>query len=409
MDKFGYPTNIKQIGDVDENLRIYIEDYVYSYLLQYAEAGGNEERIAALVGRCMLIDGQTVLFINGAIQGKYSENEKGIVTFSNKCNEYIENQIDKYFKGLEVVGWLQSQPNYGNFLSASYAKYHIDNFKKPYQVMLVADPIEKINSFFIWNNDKTDIMEAKGFFIFYDKNKNMHNYILDNKIVKFNQTAPIETKEQPIDEFIEDRYVGPVEPTASNVNRTPKFENISQAKNKTNFKQLSTPVAGFLFVITILMGANLLSSNTRINRLEGDITNIRTAYNELVTYINDQGTQPVFASNTAPNENITQTEVVVEPVSQTPQTAKETSTEEETQTTEQTTDVDETQTAQETSNKTSSQTLQTYTVRQGDSLIGICREVYGSDKMMDTLMEANNITDANKIYYGMVIKLPEQK
>ncbi len=118
MDNFGYPANVKQIGDVDENLRIYVEDYVYSYLLHYAESAGNEERIAALVGRCMLIDGQTVLFINGAIQGKYAETDKGILTFSDKTNKYIDSQIDKYFHGLEIVGWLQTQPNYGNFLSA---------------------------------------------------------------------------------------------------------------------------------------------------------------------------------------------------------------------------------------------------------------------------------------------------
>ncbi len=53
-------------------------------------------------------------------------------------------------------------------------------------------------------------------------------------------------------------------------------------------------------------------------------------------------------------------------------------------------------------------TSRTYTIRQGDSLISICREVYGNDEMMDILMEANNITDPNKIYYGMVIKLPDE-
>lgn len=395
MDKFGYPTNIKQIGDVDDNLRIYIEDYVYSYLLQYAEAGENEERIAALVGRCMLIDGQTVLFINGAIQGKYAEIDKGIVTFSKKCLEYIDNQVDKYFKGLEVVGWLQSQPNYGNFLSASYAKYHIDNFKKSYQVMLVADPIEKINSFFIWNDERTDITEAKGFFIFYDKNKNMHNYIVDNKIIKFNKTTPIETVEQPIEQFIEDIEIEPVKKVAKKTNTTQTKS--ASSMQKINIKQFTTPVASFLLFATVLMGVSLISSNNRINKLEGDVTNIRTAYNDLVTYINDQGTQAVFASN---SQEIDQTEVVVEP------TSEQTTTDDTEQKTEPE-PVNEPQPTPESVSKTTT-TQKTYTIRQGDSLISICREVYGTDDMMDTLMEANNITDPNKIYYGMVIKLPEQ-
>ncbi len=402
MDKFGYPTNIKQIGDVDSDFRIYIEDYVYSYLLQYAEAGGNDERIAALVGRCMLIDGQTVLFINGAIQGKYCEMDKGILTFTNKSLEYIDNQIDKYFKGLEVVGWLQSQPNYGNFLSASYAKYHLDNFKKPYQVMFVTDPIEKINSFFIWNNDKNDIMEAKGFFIFYDKNKNMHNYILDNKIVKYNKANPIEVTEQPIEEFIDDNENEYYERTAS----IPKQIKVKKDYNKDSgkkvkelsIKNIPTSVASFLLIITVFMGANLVSSNNRINRLESDITNIRTAYNDLVSYVNDQGTQPVFASST--ESAVEKTEVVVEPVV----TPSSESTSDDTSDTVN----DDEDITNESTVKPTTTTLQTYTVRQGDSLISICKEIYGTDKMMDKLMEANDITDPNKIYYGMVIKLPEQ-
>ncbi len=391
MDKFGYPTNIKQIGNVDDSLRIYIEDYVYSYLLQYAEAGGNEERLAALVGRCMLIDGQTVLFINGAIQGRYLDNEKGILTFSNKSMEYVDNQIDKYFKGLEVVGWLQSQPNYGNFLSASYAKYHVDNFRKPYSVMLVADPIEKINSFFIWNEEKTDIMEAKGFFIYYDKNKSMHNYILDNKIVKFNKADVMETKEQPISEFIDENEdeIGS-ERISPQIKTTRTRNRPVEQKNKVSFKNYYPQIASFLLVITMFMGANVLNSNVRINKLEGDITNIRTAYNDLVTYINDQNTQPVFAQST--DSTIDKTEVVIEPVTTpTPSTA---------------TPTPQPQTSQDVQSTTT--TTRTYTIRQGDSLISICKDIYGSDKMLSKLMEVNNISDPNKIYYGMVIKLPDE-
>lgn len=420
MDKFGYPTNIKQIGDVDDNLRIYIEDYVYTYLLQYAEAGGNEERIAALVGRCMIMDGQTVLFINGAIQGKYAESEKGIMTFSDKCFEYIDNQVDKYFKGLEVVGWLQSQPNYGNFLSASYASYHINNFKKPYQVMLVTDPIEKINSFFIWNKDRTDIEEAKGFFIYYDKNKSMHNYILDNKIVKFNKPAPMEVIEKTMTDIEEDYEEDEDTPlinrtkTSSRSNREIRFLNDTKNnKNKNRssnlkLKDYALPVASLLFVLTIFMGGTIASSNNRINKLEGDVSNIRTAYNDLVTYINEQGTQAVFANNGQPE--ISSTTVVVEPaVTSSPSETQEPKTSETKQ--EQNVPT-ETITPSETPAPKSSSSIiipSTYTVKEGDSLINITKSIYGSDEMLDSVMEENGISDPNKIYYGMVLKLPDLK
>lgn len=405
MDKFGYPTNIKQIGDVDDNLRIYIEDYVYTYLLQYGEAGGNEERVAALVGRCMIMDGVTTLFINGAIQGKYAETDKGITTFSKKSYEYIDNQVDKYFKGLEVVGWLQSQPNYGNFLSASYAEYHINNFKKSYQVMLVTDPIEKINSFFVWNSDRTDIEEAKGFFIYYDKNKNMHNYILDNKIVKFNKPEPMETIEKTI--TIEEDELPPFENPSAKA-KSPKKDirfintSASTSKNKDFYKKFATPVAGVIAVASILLATSISSSNNRINKLETEVNSVRTAYNELVTYINEQGAVAVFADSTTQNgTTITETTVVVEPVA--------TKTPEATATPAPSPVPTATPTPQSNTSSVETSIPKTYIVRQGDSLINITKAIYGSDSMLPVVMEANGITDPNKIYFGMVLELPEKQ
>ncbi len=193
MDKFGFPTNIKQIGNIDDNIRVYIEDTVYAYLMKFSEAR-EQECIAALVGRCMMIDGKTVLFINGAIQGMYAEMEKGILKFSELSIEHIEEEKEKYFNGLEVVGWLLSQPNYGSFLSTGYINYHKQNFTKPYQVMFVTDPVERIHTFFNWNEDRSDVIESEGFFIYYDRNNEMKAYEEANKIVKLEEIKDIELR-----------------------------------------------------------------------------------------------------------------------------------------------------------------------------------------------------------------------
>ena len=38
------PSNVKQMGSIEEGIRIYVEDYVYTYLYQYARSGGNKEK-----------------------------------------------------------------------------------------------------------------------------------------------------------------------------------------------------------------------------------------------------------------------------------------------------------------------------------------------------------------------------
>ncbi|MDR1663440.1 MAG: hypothetical protein LBR83_00765, partial [Clostridiales bacterium] len=96
MSEMTLPTNIKQIGSIGEGLRIYMEDYVCTYLFQYAEAAGYDERIALLVGRHMVIDGQQVLFIHGAIQGKHAEEKSGLLCFTDKTYEYAEATIVEY-------------------------------------------------------------------------------------------------------------------------------------------------------------------------------------------------------------------------------------------------------------------------------------------------------------------------
>ncbi|MFI3174889.1 MAG: hypothetical protein R3Y53_06765, partial [Bacillota bacterium] len=71
------PQKTKQIGDLDEKVKIYIEDYVYTYLYQYAKTKMSSEKVAFLVGRQYQLNGLDTLVISGAILGKHSEMVDG--------------------------------------------------------------------------------------------------------------------------------------------------------------------------------------------------------------------------------------------------------------------------------------------------------------------------------------------
>ncbi len=361
MDKFGFPTNIKQIGNIDDNIRVYIEDTVYAYLMKLSESK-EQECIAALVGRCMIIDGKTVLFINGAIQGMYAEMEKGILKFSELSVEHIEEEKEKYFRGLEVVGWLLSQPNYGNFLSTGYINYHKQNFTKPYQVMFVTDPIERIHTFFNWNEDKSDVVEAEGFFIYYDRNNDMKAYEEANKIVKLEEINDIELRlldneisfrdgdeddyEDENDEDFEEAMLENKKPQEQKVSRVPEpktiklttsetkrvmqtVNKISGDKNKNqnnkavkekvqkadkseqpklnaNQQQkvmnMLVMVSSMLFVVSAIMGMSMMKSDSKIEELEKQVVLVTKAYDELVDqFVGD--TTTVFNQDNAVEVN----------------------------------------------------------------------------------------------------------
>jgi len=131
MHDFTLPANIKQIGSIGTGLRIYMEDYVCTFLHQYATSGGYDERLAYLVGRHMVIDGQSFLFISGAMYGLYAEQVEGYSRFSQQSAEYAAAMLDEHFPGLEIVGWMQSQPSYGTYLNQHYASYHMRQCPKP--------------------------------------------------------------------------------------------------------------------------------------------------------------------------------------------------------------------------------------------------------------------------------------
>ena len=182
MKGFEFPANIKQVGTIESGLKIYMEDYVSSYLIQYATAGGYDERLAVLVGRYMQIDSVPVVFISGAILGKHTHEENGILKFTRQSMEYVDEQIETHFPGMEIMGWMQSQPGYGTFLNPQYKSYHKQFFGKNHQTLFVIDPLEKVNTFYI--NKNGGVHESNGYFIYYEKNQHMHEYMLENKVAK---------------------------------------------------------------------------------------------------------------------------------------------------------------------------------------------------------------------------------
>ena len=170
-NEFEFPTNVKQMGCIEENIKIYMEDYVYTYLYQYAKSGSGQEKIAALVGRHTKIGDEEIVIISGAIQGKGTRVIKGVESFTDETWDYVSAQMDVYFKGLEVIGWCIHNRVLVLFLWQEMNNFIKKILSKNGMFFLYFDPIEKIDTFYVYN-DNNSIKAAKGYFIYYD-NKNV--------------------------------------------------------------------------------------------------------------------------------------------------------------------------------------------------------------------------------------------
>lgn len=415
MNNFDFPTNIKQIGTISNGLRIYVEDYVCSYLQQYAEAGGYDERLATLIGRYITIDSQPVIFISGAILGKYCIEDAGIMTFSSKSYDYIEEQTNKYFNGLEIVGWMQSQPGYGTFLNPNYAKYHFKNYEKPYQVMFVIDPIEKVNSFYVPSNN--ELYETKGYFVYYEKNHSMHEYMIENKVLKvISQKNSEQSNEANSDtgsnfDLIEEKEkkneLDKIDKTKEH-----KVVNIksSHKRKKTNTQQgingqkrivnMLVSMCSVMLLICFVVAAGLIRSEDRISELENELELLNASYRNIVVAL--QSTQDAFAAQNTSSEipvliQENGTDLIIDEHNDLEQE-------------EVTSEINANNIQSELDGIIPvSQDLdipESYTVQPGDNLLQISQMFYGTTEMVESIMETNNMTDADTIYHGRVLILP---
>lgn len=426
MKDFELPTNIRQIGSIGDGLRIYVEDYVCTYLKQIADSDGRREKIAYLVGKHMVADSQETVFISGVIQGKYSEYFDGIEQFTDKSNQYADEMLATYFDGYEIVGWMQSQPGYGTDLNPAYADYHMENFTKHYQVIFVMDPAERLNAFYAWDDKMSGIYESKGYIVYYNKNAGMQDYMLDNKItsVKTNikKTSVKPAKTEKIAETEKEAAIIPNKKTAR---YTPSSRTFASEKVTMEYKRvvnMLVSLSAVLFIICFIMGAGLIQSDGRISQLEKDVASLDTTSNYLVSQVKQIGTQAVFANQDEQSSEIeaqaTQAPLIVPTPTptMTPQTSPAptpadvtptpTLTPTPTPTPSPTPTPTPTPASTPTPEPADQQEYQTYTVQEGDSLYYISTKFFGTVDRVNEIMEINEITDPDTIYYGKVLKLP---
>lgn len=361
MSKFKAPSNVKQFGNSDEKLKIYIEDYAYTYLQQYAKAGNYNERLAFLIGKNFKEDDKNIILISGAISVKHTRHDNGILNLTSESWDYVYEQIEKYFGDLEVVGLMQSQPGYGVYLNEKYVSEFRNNFNKLFQTFFLCDPIENLNVFHVFDKARENLLPVSGYFIYYQKNDAMNEYMIANKEIKPTITDDTH-KEEPAEITIRKR----------------QFERIKKSNNdQRKIVNMLSGLCAVLFLICFVMGTGLVQNEDRISKLEKQLKNLNVSYkkieekNEIASVFSEQS--PKIVKD-------------IEIETETPQK--------------------DLNTPQNTDLPTQNTIPKTYTVESGDSLSGISQKFFGNSKMVDKIMELNDMDDPDKIYVGKILKLP---
>lgn len=159
------PQNILQVGErVEEDKNIYISQQVYKEIHKFTKNKTTNESGGMLIGSVIEEFGKNNIVINGFVEAKYCEATPTTLKFTHETWEYVHKEIDKKFPGKKIVGWIHTHPDFGIFLS-EYDKFIQKNFfNEENQIAYVVDPIQDIEGFYFWIDEK--IEKCKGFYIF---------------------------------------------------------------------------------------------------------------------------------------------------------------------------------------------------------------------------------------------------
>ncbi len=191
------PKNIRQIGMPDGNRRIYIEDYVMTYLGQLANPNSTYARGAILVGESIKGLRGEVVYISGALPAQNLELDLEESTFDGETWSMIYQEVKTYFPDLEVIGWFLSRMGFSTTINDIIVKLHMDNFAGDDKVLYIMDSLQGEEAFYMTEGEY--LRRQNGYYIYYARNEAMQNYMIETKEqVEIDEKHEVEKKDEAV-------------------------------------------------------------------------------------------------------------------------------------------------------------------------------------------------------------------
>lgn len=387
--QYKMPKNIRQIGNAPDKKKIYIEDYVMTFLRKIAEPGNTTSRGAILLGEYFK-DGETeTLFISGAVEAQNLEFDVDQIKFDDHIWSKLYADINKYFENLSVVGWFLSRMGFSTDINDKITRLHLENFRGRDKVLFVMDSLECDDAFYVC--EKNRLIRQRGYYIYYVRNEPMQNYIISRK----NMTT-------------EDKNNAALRKDAELVKNFQAMRGENQKKEKTgkNKSYVRYAVASFVTIFALSMGIVVSGSYDKMKDIESTIRRMELENEDsgVQVFSNNNTEQTIYTKDIESSESDKTTE-------ETGNTTETGDTTESSGTTETASETNTSEDAESGSTQAQQETIATdkskdYTIEEGDTLMSISLKMYNSPNYVDALMKANGIKEGDTIYPGEKITIP---
>ena len=355
-----FPKNVRQVGNVSDTPKIYLEDYVDTYLDQLRSRAKEEPTGALLLGENAVVEGLECVYITGAVRIEEVSEENGEICISDPAREAALRECAEYFPGRDVVGWALAAPGRPIVLSGSMVQIHEQLGLKKNSIFIMKHPEEDEEIYFAYKFH--ELMQMGGYYIFYEKNPDMQNYMINTR--KQIGVTP--------SEVVEDR-------AAKNFRSAVKEKLEAQEQRSNSHLVYLTSV--LLVVVVLAIGISAMNNYDKMNSVQSSIEtlskSVQGSSENTVTAEEDaaadqQEEQPdgAAASDVSAGAGDVQTGESGMPIQ-------------------------EGESGEEY-----------YTVQRGDTLDKISLKLYGTTDEAEAICKMNGLTDGNLIFIGQKLLLP---
>lgn len=408
------PRNIRQIGYANENEKVYLEDYVDTYLNQLGEKAEQNPMGAFLIGEQFQEDGRKQTYLFGAVQMKEIKEQGGKIRIPEESFRQAQRECGEYFENGSILGWFVAVNGYSSGIDSHMIREHEKYLAQPDTFLLIQDPGSQEENFYVYR--KQDFERLSGHYIYYEKNPSMQNYMIDQR-----KGVGIEPQG--------------IVPDAAAQNFRQILQEKEAKKSSRNMQKLSYTFSAGLVLIVLVMGI------AAFNNYDG-LTGMRSAIRASSSDVTAESTSGKEASGTSGQEDSAETQ-------DTDGSAEDQNKDEQAsgdsagqasgnnagqasgdsagdgqasgnnagdgQAQEQAAagknSTDESQSQQEKTEKQEQPASQTqpknyYVVKRGDTLVSISRKMYGDTSKVKEICNLNDITNVNLIIEGQKILLP---
>lgn len=158
------PKNIRQIGEIQQDKKVYLEDYAITFIRRVDKERGEKNCSGVLVGAMEQEGEDSFVFVRGALLLNEQEEPE-------KRWKLMEEEKEKYFPDSQLIGCF--------ILGALEEPYILEMMGMLPQPPFLIFHLQEGEETVYWSREN-EYQKLKGFFVFYERNPQMQKYMAEH-------------------------------------------------------------------------------------------------------------------------------------------------------------------------------------------------------------------------------------